>query len=195
MKPIRALFGLLSQFIPLLLTFIMAGASYWFAIQSEMSLFQNRAAPNPDVSDYYLRNFTVQSHNVNDNKYAMIHSEAAEHLPRGNVWQIQKPEMEQFGPDQVELNGVAELGVYELDTDVVTLQNNVVVESQKDGLTTIMKSEEVVIHNPSNEVRATMPVTVTRPGQRFEANQATLNNDTGELRSQGSIKFRLEAQR
>lgn len=195
MKPFSALFGLLSQFIPLLLTFVMAAASYWFAIQSEISLFQNRSAPNPDISDYYLRNFTVQTHNVKENKYAMIHSEAADHLPRGNVWRIQKPEMEQFGPGQVELNGVAELGLYELDTDVVTLKQNVVVKNQKEGLTTTMQSNEVVVDNPANEVRATQPVTVTRPGQRFEANQATLNNDTGELRSQGSIKFRLEAQR
>jgi len=38
-KPVSAFFNLLSQFIPLLLTFALAATSYWFAIQSELSLF------------------------------------------------------------------------------------------------------------------------------------------------------------
>ena len=93
------------------------------------------------------------------------------------------------------VKGNAQQGVYLLDTDEIFLRNNVVVTSQNEGLLTTMKSEEIRIDNITNEISTDKNVLVTRPGQRFEARGATLNNDTGELTAQGSIKFRIEAKR
>lgn len=195
MKPVSAFFNLISQFIPLLLTFVLAAASYWFAIQSELSLFSPRGKSDPTTSDYYLRNFSVQSHDLTENKYSIIRSKSAEHIPQGNVWNLTQPELEQFEPDKVMVKSNAEKGAYLLDTDEIFLRENVVVNSRNDGLLTVMKSEEIRIDNITNEITTDKKVFVTRPGQKFEAQGATLNNDTGELKAQGSIKFRIEAQR
>nr|WP_294885817.1 LPS export ABC transporter periplasmic protein LptC [uncultured Limnobacter sp.] len=195
MKPVAAFFNLISQFIPLLLTFALAATSYWFAIQSELSLFNASGKSDPTSSDYYLRNFSVQSHDLAENKYSIIRSSAAEHIPQGNVWNITEPELEQFESGNGMIKGNAKKGVYLLDTDEIFLRDNVVVTSQKEGLLTTMKSEEIRIDNITNEISTDKNVLVTRPGQRFEAQGATLNNDTGELTAQGSVKFRIEAKR
>ena len=195
MKPVSAFFNLISQFIPLLLTFVLAASSYWFAIQSELSLFSASGKSDPTSSDYYLRNFSVQSHDLGENKYSIIRSSAAEHIPQGNVWNITEPELEQFETGNGMVKGNARKGVYLLDTDEIFLRDNVVVTSQNDGLLTTMKSEEIRIDNITNEISTDKNVLVTRPGQRFEAQGATLNNDTGELTAQGSVKFRIEAKR
>ncbi|WP_291810642.1 LPS export ABC transporter periplasmic protein LptC [Limnobacter sp.] len=194
-KPLSAFFNLISQFIPLLLTFALAATSYWFAIQSELSLFSASGKSDPTSSDYYLRNFSVQSHDLAENKYSIIRSNAAEHIPQGNVWNITAPELEQFESGNGMVKGNAQKGVYLLDTDEIFLRDNVVVTSQNEGLLTTMKSEEIRIDNITNEISTDKNVLVTRPGQRFEAQGATLNNDTGELTAQGSIKFRIEAKR
>jgi|TARA_Y100001951_G_scaffold105147_2_gene120258 LPS export ABC transporter protein LptC len=194
-KPVSAFFNLLSQFIPLLLTFALAATSYWFAIQSELSLFSASGKSDPTSSDYYLRNFSVQSHDLAENKYSIIRSKEAEHIPQGNVWNITEPELEQFESGNGMVKGNAQKGVYLLDTDEIFLRDNVVVTSQNEGLLTTMKSEEIRIDNITNEISTDKNVLVTRPGQRFEAQGATLNNDTGELTAQGSIKFRIEAKR
>lgn len=193
MKPFSAFFNLISQFIPLLLTFMLAAASYWLAIQAELNLFKSGGKPDPTISDYYLRDFSVQSYDLAENKYSIIRSSAAEHIPQGNVWNITGPEMEQFEPNEVMVKANAEKGIYLLDTDEVILQKNVVVDSRNDGLLTKMTSEEIHIDNITNEISTDKKVLVVRPGQRFEAQGATLNNDTGELTAQGSIKFRIEA--
>lgn len=195
MKPVAAFFNLISQFIPLLLTFALAATSYWFAIQSELSLFNASGKSDPTSSDYYLRNFSVQSHDLTENKYSIIRSSAAEHIPQGNVWNITEPELEQFESGNGMIKGTAKKGVYLLDTDEIFLRDNVVVTSQNEGLLTTMKSEEIRIDNITNEISTDKNVLVTRPGQRFEAQGATLNNDTGELTAQGSVKFRIEAKR
>ncbi|KYP12505.1 MAG: hypothetical protein A0129_02040 [Limnobacter sp. CACIAM 66H1] len=194
-KPVAAFFNLISQFIPLLLTFALAATSYWFAIQSELSLFNASGKSDPTSSDYYLRNFSVQSHDLAENKYSIIRSSAAEHIPQGNVWNITEPELEQFESGNGMIKGNAKKGVYLLDTDEIFLRDNVVVTSQNEGLLTTMKSEEIRIDNITNEISTDKNVLVTRPGQRFEAQGATLNNDTGELTAQGSVKFRIEAKR
>jgi LPS export ABC transporter protein LptC len=192
-KPLNAFFNLISQFIPLLLTFLLAAASYWLAIQAELDLFKASGKADPTSSDYYLRNFSVQSHNLAENKYSIIRSKSAEHIPQGNVWNITEPELEQFEPNEILVKANARKGVYLLDTDEIFLQENVVVDSRNDGLLTKMTSEEIRIDNITNEISTDKKVLVVRPGQRFEAQGATLNNDTGELTAQGSIKFRIEA--
>jgi LPS export ABC transporter protein LptC len=192
-KPVSAFFNLISQFIPLLLTFALAAASYWFAIQSELSLFKASGKNDPTTSDYYLRNFSVQSHDLAQNKYSIIRSKSAEHIPQGNVWNITAPELEQFESGSGMMKGNAQKGVYMLDTDEIFLRNNVVVTNQNKGMLTTMKSEEIRIDNITNEISTDKNILVTRPGQRFEAKGATLDNDTGELTAQGSIKFRIEA--
>lgn len=193
MKPFSAFFNLISQFIPLLLTFLLAAASYWLAIQAELDLFKASGKADPTVSDYYLRNFSVQSHDLAENKYSIIRSKSAEHIPQGNVWNITEPELEQFEPNQVMVKANANKGVYLLDTDEIFMQEDVVVNSRNEGLLTTMTSEEIRIDNITNEISTDKKVLVVRPGQRFEAQGATLNNDTGELKAQGSIKFRIEA--
>lgn len=192
-KPFSAFFNLISQFIPLLLTFLLAAASYWLAIQAELDLFKASGKADPTVSDYYLRNFSVQSHDLAENKYSIIRSKSAEHIPQGNVWNITEPELEQFEPNQVMVKANANKGVYLLDTDEIFMQEDVVVNSRNEGLLTTMTSEEIRIDNITNEISTDKKVLVVRPGQRFEAQGATLNNDTGELKAQGSIKFRIEA--
>ena len=195
MKPFSSFFNLISQFIPLLLTFLLAAASYWLAIQAELDLFKAGGKADPTSSDYYLRNFSVQSHNLAENKYSIIRSKSAEHIPQGNVWNITAPELEQFEPNEVMVKANARKGVYLLDTDEIYLKENVVVDSRNDGLPTKMTSEEIRIDNITNEISTDKKVLVVRPGQQFEAQGATLNNDTGELTAQGSIKFRIEANR
>jgi len=192
-KPLSAFFNLISQFIPLLLTFLLAAASYWLAIQAELDLFKASGKADPTSSDYYLRNFSVQSHNLAENKYSIIRSQSAEHIPQGNVWNITEPELEQFEPNDVMVKANAEKGIYLLDTDEIYLQENVIVNSRNKGMLTTMTSEEIKIDNITNEISTDKKVLVVRPGQRFEAQGATLNNDTGELTAQGSIKFRIEA--
>lgn len=193
MRPVRAFFNLISQFIPLLLTFLLAAASYWFAIQSELSLFGTSGESDPTASDYYLRNFSVQSHDLVENKYSIMRSRAAEHIPQGNVWNLTEPELEQFESDDALIQSQAKQGVYLLDTDEIFLREEVVVNSRNEGVVTVLKSDEIRIDNITNEVSTDKKVLVTRPGQRFEAEGATLNNDTGELMAQGSVKFRIEA--
>jgi LPS export ABC transporter protein LptC len=192
-KLLTSLITLLSQFIPLLLTFTLAALSYWFAVQSELSLFKMNGKVDPTSSDYYLSNFSVQNHHLKEKKYSIIRSKSAEHIPQGNVWNVSSPEIEQFEPNNIWIKGHSKQGIYLLDTDEIILREQVVVNSRKNEQLTTMKSDEIRIDNITNEISSDQKVLVNRPGQRFEAQSAILNNDTGELTALGSVKFRLEA--
>ena len=165
MKPLNKFIDLTLQFIPLLLTFALAAMSYWFAMRSELDLFRTSHTLDPTKSDYYLRNFSVQSHNLAENKYSIVRSKYAEHIPKGNVLHITKPELEQFETTHSMVKGKAEKGTYLLDNNEIILHNNVVVSSQ------------------------------TKRGQStMHAEAIRINDNTGDLTAQGSIKFRIEAQ-
>ena len=85
MKALQQVYGKFAQFIPLLLTFLLAAASYWYAHYNTLSLFQSKRKPNPEVRDYYLKNFTVQVHDLAQNRFAVMQSQFAEqrcHLTR-----------------------------------------------------------------------------------------------------------------
>ncbi len=193
MKPLDSLFNLILQSIPLLLTFLLAASSYWVAIQSESSLFGLSRKTDPTTSDYYLRNFSVQSHNLAENKYSIIRGKFAQHIPLNNVWNITTPELEQFEPNHATINSHATRGIYKLNTDEVFLQDNVIVNTRSNGFLTTMKSNEVRINNVTGDISAHSGVKVTRQGQWFEANTVTLNNNTGTLHAQGAVQFQIEA--
>ncbi|HEY1057373.1 MAG TPA: LPS export ABC transporter periplasmic protein LptC [Limnobacter sp.] len=193
MSLIRSFAGVLSQFIPLLLTFLLAASSYWYAMQTELSLFNTHGQKDPTVADYYLRNFTVQTQDLALDRYSHIRSKSAEHIPQGNVWNITRPNIEQFEPKGTTVQGQALEGIYELDTDQLTLRNQVAVQAERDGVTTYLKSNSLVMDNPKQMIRSRDQVTIDRPGQHMVANGVEFNNNTGELKSVGPVKIRIEA--
>lgn len=193
MRLIRSFAGVLSQFIPLLLTFLLAASSYWYAMQSELSLFKSQGKKDPTVADYYLRNFSVQSQDLTLNRYSHIRSKSAEHIPDGNVWNITRPDVEQFEPKGTTVQGRSLEGIYALDTDQLTLRKQVTVQAERDGVTTLLKSDSLVLDNPKQMIRSRDQVTIDRPGQHMVANGVEFNNSTGELKSVGPVKIRIEA--
>ena len=190
---VRGLFDLLSQFIPLLLTFVMAASSYWYATQTEISLFKTRGEQDPTVSDYYLRNFSVQSHNLATGQYAMISSKAAEHIPQGDVWNITRPVIQQYNAQGTQTQGNAALGLYAVSTDEITLKNQVILTSQRAGIQTTLTTEELTVDNAQGKIRTQETVVVKRPGQRFESKGVEFDNNTGQVKTLGPVKFRIEA--
>ncbi|MCQ8897441.1 LPS export ABC transporter periplasmic protein LptC [Limnobacter humi] len=193
MSLIRSFAAVLSQFIPLLLTFLLAASSYWYAMQSELSLFSSQGKKDPTVADYYLRNFSVQSQDLVLNRYSHIRSKSAEHIPQGNLWNITRPNIEQFEPQGTTVQGQALEGVYELDSDQLTLRKQVSVLAERDGVTTQLRSDSLVMDNPKQMIRSRDQVTIDRPGQHMVASGVEFNNSTGELKSVGPVKIRIEA--
>lgn len=193
MKLVRGLFDLLSQFIPLLLTFALAASSYWYATQTELDLFKSRGAQDPSVSDYYLRNFVVQSHDITLGRYAVIRSKSAEHTPQNDVWTMARPEIQQYDAQGGVVQGTALQGLYALGQDEITLKNNVKLNSRRDNVLTTLTTEELSIDNARNQVRTDKPIVVNRPGQRFESKGVEFDNNTGQIKTLGPVKFRIEA--
>lgn len=192
---LRNLANHLSQFIPLLLTFVLAAASYWYAMQSELDLFRFSGTKDPTVSDYYMRNFSVQSHDLTQNRFSLVRSSHAEHIPQGNVWNIDQPEVEQYGAKGTAIQGESEQGEYLLDTDQIILKKNVQVHALRQGQTSVLKAEELTLDNRKNTVHTKTPVTVTRATQVMQMKGVEYNNNTGEMRSLGPVKLQIEGKR
>lgn len=194
MTLLRGLFQLVSQFIPLLLTFALAGASYWFALQSEIDLFGRGVERDPTVRESFLVDFTIQTHQIEQGDYSIIRSASAEQIPQGNLWNIDSPDMEQHRADGQMINGQAEKGVYEVELDTLTLSDSAMVETTREGIKTRLESQQLIIDNAQSQVRTDTAVTVTRPKQRFVAEQgAVYNQSNGELSAEGPVRVTLEA--
>ena len=179
----------------MVITCVLASASYWLSLQSELNLFGTSTKNDPNTNDYYIENFRVQSHNIQENKFAMMRGEKAAHVPANNVWKIEKPMIEEFQPHEIITKAQGQTGLYQIDQDIMTLQDRVQIDSTKQGTRTLIDSEEIVIDTPKSQIRSNEKVSVKRPGQRFEANGFVLNNDTGILKTLGPVKLIVEPTR
>ena len=103
--------------------------------------------------------------------------------------------IEEFQPHEIITKAQGQTGLYQIDQDIMTLQDRVQIDSTKQGTRTLIDSEEIVIDTPKSQIRSNEKVSVKRPGQRFEANGFVLNNDTGILKTLGPVKLIVEPTR
>jgi LPS export ABC transporter protein LptC len=192
-KYLRDLFDTLSQFIPLLLTFVLAASSYWYATQSALESFG--VQKDPKQVDYYLRNFSVQNHDLKVQRYSIVHSPFAQHIPETNLWLITTPNVQEYNANNGLLMAQADRGVYAVDQDKLRLLNNVHMQSKKQGQQTNLRTEELTLDNPNSLVTSAKPVQIERPGQQFQAKGIEFNHNTGLLKTLGAVQFTLEATR
>jgi LPS export ABC transporter protein LptC len=195
MKIIRDLLDFLSQFIPLLLTFVLAASSYWYAMQNELELFQMKGPNDPAATDHYLRNFAVQNHDLTQGRYAIVHSQSAEHTPKNDEWRITKPKVQQYDTQGGLLQAQAKQGRYAASQDTITLEHQVTLHNRKNGIQTTLETQELTLDNPNTMITTHQAVEVTRPGQRFEANGLEFNTRTGQIKATGHVRFNMEAPR
>ena len=190
---LNALFSLLSQFVPLIITFLLAGASYWIAVQGELDLF-GLNSPNANLqTDYYIQNFHVQSQDLRTQKLSMLQGEQAKHLTKDDSWIIEQPIVQQFQATGSKMTASAQTAHYLLDKDTVTLWRNVKVSSTQQGTTTELLTDQLQIDNINGTVSSASNVIVNRPGQSISSRGILLDQRTGEIKSQGRIKMKLEA--
>uniref|UniRef100_UPI00258B3A62 LPS export ABC transporter periplasmic protein LptC n=1 Tax=Limnobacter sp. TaxID=2003368 RepID=UPI00258B3A62 len=104
----RAFFSFISQFVPLIVTFVLAGASYWLASQSEIDLFGTSKKADSTTIDSYINQFNLQSNDFKNNTVSMLQGQRAEHHPANDTWVISTPRIQRVQADGGLLTGQAD---------------------------------------------------------------------------------------
>lgn len=189
----RAFFSLISQFVPLIVTFVLAGASYWLAAQSEIDLFGLSKKADSTTIDSYINQFNLQSKDFKNNTVSMLQGQRAEHHPANDTWVISTPRIQRVQADGGLLTGQADQALYMPKNDRIDLNQNVRIHSVSGGVPTDIETAHLEIDQSKNTVSTRFPVKGTRPGQTFTANGVVMNQTTGEIETQGNTNIRIEA--
>lgn len=189
----RAFFSLISQFVPLIVTFVLAGASYWLAAQSEIDLFGTSKKADSATIDSYIKQFNLQSKDFKNDTVSMLQGQSAEHHPANDTWVIKTPRIERVQANGGRMTGQADQALYMPQTDRIDLNQNVRIHSVSEGVPTDIETAHLEIDQAKNTVSTRFPVKGSRPGQTFTANGVIMNQTTGEIETQGNTNIRIEA--
>lgn len=189
----RSLASFVSQFAPLLITFLLAASSYWVALQSEKGFFGDQGSVDPKKVDYFIKDFRSEEHQIARGYHSLLTGERAEHIPENDVLFITKPVAQRYQETGVQLHMKSGKAEYEVSKDVLHMEKDAQLERVKQGGKTTLNSEKVTAEFEQNKVHSMLDTTVITPGRVAKLKGFELDTVSGDLQSKGHTSIRIEA--
>ena len=189
----RNLASFVSQFAPLLITFLLAASSYWVALQSEKGFFGDQGSVDPKKVDYFIKDFRSEEHQIARGYYSLLTGARAEHIPENDVLFINSPVAQRFQDTGVQLHMRSAKAEYEVSKDILHMDKEAQLERVKQGEKTTLQSEKVTAEFEKNRVYSNLDTTVVTPGRVAKMKGFELDTVSGDLQSKGHTSIRIEA--
>lgn len=191
---LKGLFSFLSQFTPAFLTLVLAGASYWLALQSELNLLGQSSELDPDLPDYYFQNFRSEEKSLKSGQTLVLSGQKAQHIPAQQALIIQQPVAIRFMDPNLKTILSANTGSYQLEKDLVSLSGNAKVIRFAGQSKTTIETEQLSADNKGGLIYSDSMSTVRQPGRFYQSDSFSYNSNSGELNAKGQVKLKLENQ-
>lgn len=191
---LKGLLGFLAQFTPAFLTLILAGGSYWLALQSELNLFGSSTDLNPDLPDYYFGEFRSEEVNRQSGQTLVLTGRKAEHIPGQQVLLITQPTAIQFYESESRTVLSAQSGNYKTEQDVVELEGQVKVARISQGVNTTIQTDKLTTDNRNGTIYSDQTSTIKQPGRFYQSGSFSYETGSGQLEANGQIRLILENQ-
>lgn len=189
----RNLATFVSQFAPLLITFLLAASSYWVALQSERGFFGDQGSIDPKKVDYFMEDFRSEEHQVARGYHSLLTGIRAEHIPENDVLFITNPVAQRYQEAEIQLRMKSSKAEYEVSKDVLHMEKDAHLERLKQGEKTTLNSDKVTAEFEKNKVYSNLDTTVVTPGRTAKMKGFELDTVSGDLQSKGHTSIRIEA--
>ncbi|MDH4396020.1 MAG: LPS export ABC transporter periplasmic protein LptC [Limnobacter sp.] len=190
---LRNLASFVSQFAPLLITFLLAASSYWVALQSERGFFGDQGSIDPKKVDYFMEDFRSEEHQVARGYYSLLTGVRAEHIPENDVLFITNPVAQRYQESEVQLHMRSGKAEYEVSNDILHMEKDAHLDRLKQGAKTTLNSDKVTAEFEKNKVYSNLDTTVITPGRAAKMKGFELDTVSGDLQSKGHTSIRIEA--
>lgn len=186
------LFGAIAQFTPLILTVVLASSSYWLALQSELNLFGQQSQLPSGVPDYYFTTFRSEEIRLDRNQTLVISGIKAEHFPENDSLVIDQPIAMKKLDSGVLSELKAQQGVYQLQSDQLSLTGQVFAKRVATDVTTVIKTEQLLANGNQNTLVSETQTSIEQPGRAYQTDSFEYDNRTGEFSASGKVNLKLE---
>ena len=191
----RNLLSLLSQFAPLLLTFLLALSSYWVALQSEKGIFGQNTGADPSKPDYFIENFQTEEHHVVKGLYSRLTGVRADHIPAQDELLISTPSAQRYqlktGSPEVRIT--ANNARYELQKELLHLENQVHIQRDMAGQKSTLDTEKMTAELQNNLVYSDQDAHILSPGRSSKLKGFVMDTHSGDFQSKGHTSITIEA--
>lgn len=183
----------LAQSAPLLITALLAGASYWVAVQSERGFFGQDAQQDPRKTDYFVERFRSEEHQILRKQHSVLTGIKANHIPEGNLLLIDQPKATRFESQGVILQAQSERARLEMSTDVLHMMDNVVLVRDNGRKPVTLRSEAVDALFEKDLLRGELPTVIKTEGRTLNVQGFEMDTRSGDFQSLGKAHVTLEA--
>jgi LPS export ABC transporter protein LptC len=150
--------GWLSNSMPLLLTVVLAGSSYWLAWLSSLENWSDTPKGNRNTPDYFVEDFIWKRLLDNGNRRTQLNGQRIEHIPYNDLLQLNQPRLVSVSNQDATLIATSEKGSYNNLTGMLIMSNDVNVQRNN------LKGDKLIIKSPQLSVDTDNQVAIAHQG-------------------------------
>ncbi len=180
--------------VPLLLTALLAGGSYWLAWLTGLQGWSDAPKGSQTTPDYFIENFTLKRVSLQDTKRSELHGKRIEHIPNLDTVTVTSPRFDNELSGGPHLQAWSDTGTYSNQTGQLLMTANVQVRREPPtGEVTVVKTQRLDM-DTDNQV-AWMPegADVQRGlGTHITSQTMRVNNLEGVMQANGRVKMIID---
>ena len=189
-----------SIYLPLILMAMLALGTYWLVRNAPMMGLPEVVQPLRHEPDYFMRGFSIKTFDAVGKLKSEILGAEARHYPDTDTVEIDQVRIRSVNPEGRVTVATANRGLSNADGSEVQLFGNAVVTRQaamdpagKPLPQLEFRGEFLHAFVDSERVTSNKPVTMTRGGDRFTADNMDYNNLDRQMELRGRVKGTLPA--
>ena len=189
-----------SIYLPLILMALLALGTYWLVRNAPMMGLPEAVQPLRHDPDYFMRGFSIKTFDAVGKLKSEILGVEARHYPDTDTVEIDQVRIRSVNPEGRVTVATANRGLSNADGSEVQLFGNAVVTRQaatdaagKPLPQLEFRGEFLHAFVDSERVTSNKPVTMTRGGDRFTADNMDYNNLDRQMELRGRVKGTLPA--
>ena len=189
-----------SIYLPLILMALLALGTYWLVRNAPMMGLPEAVQPLRHDPDYFMRGFSIKTFDAVGRLKSEILGVEARHYPDTDTVEIDQVRIRSVNPEGRVTVATANRGLSNADGSEVQLFGNAVVTRQAATDTAgkplpqlEFRGEFLHAFVDSERVTSNKPVTMTRGGDRFTADNMDYNNLDRQMELRGRVKGTLPA--
>ena len=187
-------------YLPIILTAAVALGTYWL-VRNAPKLLEPVAKVAPTHEpDYFMRDFVIKNFLPNGDLRSELHGKEGRHYPDTDTVEVDEVNMRSVSPQGYTTRSTANRGVSNSDGSEIQLFGNAVVirdpsvgANGKPTPRLEFRGEFLHAFVDSERVTSNKPVTMTRGGDRFTADNMDYNNLDRQMELRGRVKGTLPA--
>lgn len=182
-------------YLPLVLMGLLALATWWLVRNAPQAMPPETSAPPTHEADYFMRDFSVKSFDVEGRLQSVVRGRLAQHYPDTDTLEIDQVDIRSTNPQGRVMTATARRAISNADGSEVTLLGDAVVEritpaaaGQRAVPVLRLQGQRLQAWVDTERVRSDEPVTLTQGGDTVTGDTLDYDNKAGLLRMDGRVR-------